>query len=153
MHQVFFYILFTQNSMWLMELNSMHHFIVLVLKLVLFFFLGDCGFLWFLLYKWNGCWCLFLVTKNFYLFGKTALLWTNKFKTSVIHCKYSIVQKKISPFIWIDSVNWILSRHHFCWWNKDIPICIVAMFLAPEFNVVRKKLKTASSQGQLLAVI
>lgn len=84
--------------------------------------------------KWGGCWCLLSVTKNFYLFGRKHCYELMNLKrhlliVNTVLCKKQKWKKKKSTrpfsFIWIASVNWILSRHHFCWWNKDISLCIV----------------------------
>lgn len=39
-----------------------------------------------------------LLLRIFTFLEKKALLWTNEFKTSFTHCKYSIVRKKKKPF-------------------------------------------------------
>lgn len=82
--------------------------------------------------KWGGCWCLLSVTKNFYLFGRKHCYELMNLKchlliVNTVLCKKTKIKKTTQPFsfIWIASVNWILSRHHFCWWNKDISLCIV----------------------------
>lgn len=82
--------------------------------------------------KWGGCWCLLSVTKNFYLFGRKHCYELMNLKrhlliVNTVLCKKQKWKKNTRPFsfIWIASVNWILSRHHFCWWNKDISLCIV----------------------------